>query len=347
MRRVEPQIEVLDVRQARIADRYVLNHPQGTPFHETRWSELVRSTFGFETYTLVARQDREIRGLRPLSLVAAPITGRRLISVPFGVYGGILSSDDEVTESLDQTAQKMAREMGVNFLETRYLGQAPTDHEVLTRYETYRKELPSLAKDVMGTIPRKARAEVRKGAKRSNLQLVEGRKYFGEFFRLYLENKQSLGSPVFSASYFRRLLDLYGNRALIHGVVGDGKMMAAVLSLVSRGVIYPYYSGAARESVRLGANNYMYASLMEDAVERGFTLFDFGRSRVGSGAAAFKKNMGFEATPLEYQFFFPKGGRLPTLSPGNPRLDLPRRMLSSMPTWMARALGPSIMRHVP
>ncbi|MHC4844873.1 MAG: FemAB family XrtA/PEP-CTERM system-associated protein [Planctomycetota bacterium] len=341
------RVELLDTRASRTADRFVLAHPGGTPFHESRWLDLVRSTFRFETQTLVAWRGREVAGVLPLALVAAPVTGRRLVSVPFGVYGGILASDEESVHALDEASMLLSRTSNARFLETRYIGEGPTHHQSLAMYDTYRKELPGDPAEVLGTIPRKARAEVRKGRDRHGLVMSGGSELFDEFYRLYLINKRSLGSPVFAAGYFHRLLDLFGTRAMLHGVMHEGRLIAAVLSLQDRGVLYPYYSGAEAGIDRMGANNFMYAMLMEEAVRRGCTVFDFGRSRSNSGPAAFKRHMGFAATPLDYQYYFPRGGRPPSLNPGNPKMQLPRRLISAMPLWLGRVVGPAIMRHVP
>jgi FemAB-related protein (PEP-CTERM system-associated) len=341
-------VELLDLRHAREADRFVARHPLGSPFHETRWLDLVRATFRFETETLVAWRGREVVGLLPLALVTAPLTGRRLVSVPFGVYGGILALDEEALHGLDDAGQVLARRTSARFLELRWMGQGPTHHQSFTLYETYRRDLPPRVEDVLGLVPRKSRAEVRKARERHGLQLVGGADLFDEFYRLYLVNKRSLGSPVFAPSYFRRLLDLYGPRGLLHGLrAPDGQLLCSVLSLRAGDTLYPYYSGAAPDVDKLGANNALYAALMEEAVRLGLRRFDFGRSRAGSGPAAFKRHMGFEPTPLDYQFYFPHGGHPPRINPDNPRMALPRRILASLPAWLARLVGPTVMRNVP
>ena len=340
-------VELLDVRYTRAVDRYVLEHPKSTPFHETRWTDLVAATFGFANSTLVAADDGGICGVLPMALVDAPITGRRLVSVPFGVYGGILAHHAEAIGALDEAARTLAVRQHVRFVELRYLDRGPTDHASSRTHETYRSALPARADDVLGTIPRKARAEVRKARTRHGMQLVEGEQLLEGFYRLYCLNKRGLGSPVFRRSYFRRLLDLYGHRAMLHGISRDGELLAAVISIGGGATLYPYYSGSAPQANRLGANNALYAGLMEAAIVRGFSTFDFGRSRIGSGPAGFKQHMGFSPTPLDYQFFFPFGGRPPRLSPDNPRLRLPQRVLASLPLWVARAVGPAVMRHVP
>ncbi len=340
-------IELMDGADARKVDRFVLSHPDGTPFHETRWMQLVRTTFGFETQSLVAKQDGVVVGVLPLAMVTAPITGRRLVSVPFGVYGGILTSDTDAVAGLDEAACTLARRASARYVEMRYIGTAPTQHESLSLYETYRRELPEDAADVLNLIPRKRRAEVRKARDRHGATMTAGRAGLDEFYALYVSNKRRLGSPLFSKRYFTCLLDLYGPRASLHVVRIEERAVAAVLSLRARDVIYPYYSGSVPDADRLGANNYMYAMLMEEACRGGVRIFDFGRSRADSGAAAFKRHMGFSPTPLDYQFYFPRGGHPPALTPSNPKTAVPRRILSAVPEWVARLVGPVIMRHVP
>ena len=63
----------------------------------------------------------------------------------------------------------------------------------------------------------------------------------------------------------------------------------------------------------------MYWELMKAACERGLKTFDYGRSKVGTGAFSFKKNWGFEPSPLPYQFQLVRARELPNMSPTNPK----------------------------
>lgn len=329
-------------------DAFVSAHQDGTPFHDSRWSDLVELAMGVGNQTLVARRDGAITGVLPLGLVSATFGAKRLVSSAYGVYGGVLAEDEATAEALDQAARELAKKLNARSLEYRYLTRpAASDLVAVDLYQTYRKELPEKADDVLAMIPRKARAEVRKARDRHGMTMVEDKSLLGDFHHLYCMNKRSLGSPLFPKRYFQTLLDQFGEDALLHAVLHEGKTVAAVLSLARNGAIYPYYSGALPDAGRLGVNNAMYGFLMEDAVIRGFSLFDFGRSRNESGPAAFKRNMGFEATPLTYQFYLPNGGEPPSLNPSNPKTALPRKILSSLPMWMAQAVGPTLMRHVP
>ena len=56
---------------------------------------------------------------------------------------------------------------------------------------------------------------------------------------------------------------------------------------------------AARD---LAANDFKYWELMRRSCERGIKVFDYGRSKQGTGSYAFKKNWGFEPKPLHYEY---------------------------------------------
>ena len=68
-----------------------------------------------------------------------------------------------------------------------------------------------------------------------------------------------------------------------------GRTVASVLSLYADGTVYPYWGGGTAAARDLRANDRMYFALMGHARARGCTRFDFGRSKAGTGAAAFKK----------------------------------------------------------
>ena len=77
-------------------------------------------------------------------------------------------------------------------------------------------------------------------------------------------------------------------------------------------------------------------------------MFDFGRSRKDSGAASFKRNMGFVDQPMPYDYvLLGKGAKLPEFHPSNPKLALPRRLWSKLPMVVCNGLGARLSRHLP
>lgn len=341
-------------------DSYVSRHPLGTFFHRTGWSRVVAEQFRHAPHHLVVEEGRRWLGVLPLFLARSPFLGKNLISVPYAVYGGLLADDERAQAALLARAESLGRELGVGYVELRHLELRPGERARSPLYVTFRCELPEDVAEVMARIPKKARAEVR-CARDPAAPAIEGkrRQTFGiqvtpdgsvdELFALFAENKRRLGSPPLPKAWFQGLVDEFGKAAVIHRAVDPrGRTLAAVMSFCFKDTVYAYYSGARNDVNDTGVNNWIYCAIMEWAVEQGYRRFDFGRSRADSGPAKFKKNMGFVAEPLHYEYLLlGPGARLPDFHPSNPRLALPRRLWSRMPMFLCNRLGARLSRYIP
>jgi hypothetical protein len=88
----------------------------------------------------------------------------------------------------------------------------------------------------------------------------------------------------------------------------------------------------------------MYFELMRHGRERGCTRFDFGRSKVGTGAAAFKKNWGFEPVPLTYYDRVADGASIRDANPLSPKYRLQVALWRRLPLAVANRVGPWIAK---
>ena len=79
--------------------------------------------------------------------------------------------------------------------------------------------------------------------------------------------------------------------------------LSSVIAFRFRDEVLPYYGGGFEEARRCAANDFMYWELMRRACDKGARVFDFGRSKVGTGAFAYKGIWGFEPQPLHYEYF--------------------------------------------
>ncbi len=341
-------------------DAYVARHQLGTFFHRSGWTRAVNEQFRHVPKPLVVEQGRRWLGVLPLFLTKSPFLGRNLVSMPYAVYGGVLADHEAAHRALLAHAEQLGRELDVGYVELRHLEPRPGDLPRSPLYVTFRCELPDDPEQVMTRIPKKARAEVR-CSREPAAPAIEGkrRESYGirvtpdgsvdELFRLFAENKRRLGSPTLPVSWFEGLVEEFGRAVVIHRAVEpSGRTLAAVMSFCFRDTMYAYYSGSLTGINHTGVNNWIYCAMMEWAVEQGYSRFDFGRSRVDSGPAKFKMNMGFTSEPLHYDYLLlGRGAKLPEFHPSNPRLDLPRRMWSKMPMWAANRLGARLSRYLP
>ena len=95
---------------------------------------------------------------------------------------------------------------------------------------------------------------------------------------------------------------------------------------------------------RLRANELMYFALMRHARTKACTRFDFGRSKLGTGPLAYKKNWGFEPQPLAYARWLAPGRRARDTNPNSAKYRMQVDLWKRLPLWAANRIGPLIAR---
>ena len=327
-------------------DGFVRERTEGTPFHLTAWGRAIAKGVGQRPHYLVAEHAGAIVGVLPLIHVKSPIFGAALISNAFAVYGGPIAESDTAHAALDAAAWSLAERLGVKALEYRNQARLRPDWPAKTEsYVTFRRPLSADGEANLKAIPRKQRAEVRKSLELGlEVRIASDERARAEHFAVYAESVRNLGTPVFPKRLFDSLIEFYGLEADILTVSKGGVPTASVLSLYFRDEVLPYYGGGTRTARALRANEHMYWMLMEHARAKGCTSFDFGRSKVGTGPYAFKKNWGFEPTPLAYEFRLAPGRAMPDVNPLNPKYKLMVETWSRLPLWLANRAGPLLSR---
>jgi FemAB-related protein (PEP-CTERM system-associated) len=328
-------------------DEFVRSHPSATFFHLSGWRRAVERVFGHRPHDLLAWRGEELVGVLPL-MACRGLSGRRnLISIPYSVYGGIVARDDEALVSLLRAADDLAEAEDVGRLELRWPDPPPAVADGALRpgvatdlYWTFRRELPDDPAEVLARMPKKARAEARKARNRHGLELGHGPWYLDDLVRLFHVNKQSLGSPGLPLSWFQTLLQELGRDVHVHIVRRHGRPIAAAMSFGFRGTFVAYYSGAQRGADReVSASNFLYMALQEWAVNAGYRVFDFCRSRKDTGAFSFKVHQGFEPQQLHYRYHLVRDRAAPAFTPSNPKTRVLQQAWSRLPHWLARRLS--------
>lgn len=339
-----PIIGLMGAADADRWDRFVDACPDATFFHRAGWKNVIEQAFGHPVWFLYAETDGVLRGILPLAQIRSPLFGNSLASLPFCVYGGIAALDGDASAALDMAAQALAARLGVDYLEYRQLAPRHADWPRSLLYHTFRKPLLPDPDANLLAIPRKQRAMVRKGAAaglRSHLDDDTER-----FYGVYAASVHRLGTPVFSRRYFRLLQQEFGADCEVLCIEHGGRAVSGVLSFHFRDEVLPYYGGGGQAARALAANDFMYWEVMRHACARGSALFDFGRSKAGTGSYDFKKNWGFASSPLHYEYQLHRAQQPPANNPLNPRYRALIRAWRRLPLRVANALGPHIVRQL-
>ena len=339
------QLAARDAATAARWDAFVLGCPQATFFHRAGWQRVLHQVFGHPTHFLYAERDGSIEGVLPLAQVKSLLFGHSLVGLPFADYGGVAASNPAAADALEAHAQEIALNLGAGHLELRNVDRRHHDWPLQDLYVSLRK--PILADDDanMLAIPRKQRAMVRKGIKNGLRSEIDPG--VDRFFALFADNVHRHGTPAMPKRWFQALRDEFGADCEVLTVVtADGRPLSSVLSFYFRDQVLPPHAGDDLAARDLAANDFKDWELMRRAAARGLKQFDFGRSKQGSGPHAFKKNWGFEPTPLHYEYCLYKRDTVPQNNPGNAKYKLMIAAWRRMPLGLANWLGPFIVRNL-
>lgn len=326
-------------------DEFVRACPEASFFHLAGWKRVIEEAFGHRTHFHYVEEAGQITGVLPLAEVKSRLFGHSLVSLPFCVYGGIAASNSGAAEILTDAATNLAIERGVGHLELRHRAVRHPDWPRQDLYVTFRKPLLPTADENLAAIPRKQRAMVRKGIKNGLVSTPDGG--LETFFALYADNVHRHGTPALPKRYFSLLKECFGNDCSVLNVFDSaGMAVSGVLSFRFRDEILPYYAGDCPEARALAANDFKYWELMRRAGDEGVAVFDYGRSKRGTGSFDFKRNWGFEPQPLSYEYALITAKAVPNNNPLNPKYRLFIEAWRRLPRGVANRLGPLLVRSL-
>lgn len=331
-------------------DFYVRAHRQGSFFHLSGWLETARKAYGYDSLYLTARRQGAIVGVFPLIDVRAPLLGRSLVSTAFTIGGGPLADGAVVLNALLDAASDIGAARRVRYIECRSNFEGGDDwREKPLSAAVFRLPLPEDEETALKAIPKRRRADIRKAIKASAERRFVVR-HDGDpdvFHKLYAISLHRLGTPVFPKKFLYALMDAFEAETEISVIEHKGAPVAALLTFHYDGVALPYYVGATDNARALHAFDYLYWNVMRHAVEDGYSTFDFGRSRVGSGAYHYKKLWGIAPEPLTYRIKLIDAAEMPDVSASNPKFQLFSKLWPRLPLAAANRLGPLLAPNFP
>ncbi len=332
-------------------EHFVAAHPMATPFHRTVWLKAVADGTGNKAMGLLCETGGQLSSWLPLHAIHSPVFGRLLASSGFAVGGGLLVEPSAEPGAILASAEELAQRLSIPSIELRG-GMLPDNQQGWRiRTDSHCGFVKPLAMDdeaQLLSVPRKQRAEVRKGLDIAlKVETGTAERDRAAHYAVYSESVRNLGTPVFPRSLFDSVLDQFGPDADILTIRHQGAPVASVLSLYHGGAVMPYWGGGTWDARRLRANDRMYFELMLHARHKGCTHFDFGRSKTGSGAHDFKRNWGFDPEPLSYASWTAPGSPARDADPTSAKhaaqiavwRRLPLSITNRIGPWIARGLG--------
>ncbi len=328
-------------------ERFVETAPDSTLYHRIQWKDVVETTFGHRTYYLLAEDRNGIVGILPLVHLKSICFGSFMVSLPYFNYGGICAQGREAHESLLKEAVELARKEKASHIELRHTENLDLKLPVKSAKASMRLDLPATPEALWDSFPSKLRSQIRKPEK-ANLGARVGRAdELDAFYEVFCTNMRDLGTPVYSKAFFRNILERFAGSTWICTVYMGGVPAASgFLAGFKNTVEIPWASSIKRYNMH-SPNMLLYWSSLKFAVEKGYRVFDFGRSTPGEGTFKFKEQWGAKPKMLYWHYWLRDGGALPEINPKNPRYNAAINIWKRLPLSITKILGPGIVKNIP
>jgi FemAB-related protein (PEP-CTERM system-associated) len=347
--RIVHRAKLADLGDTRLRERiagFVCEH-RASLFHLPQWLTAVERGTGQRATGLITEQLGVLTGWLPLTEVRSLLFGKALVSSGFGVGGGILADSAEAAAALARAAQEHALAYGFASVELRG-GDIPSGWAARDdKHCGFERALAGDDEAELLAIPRKARAEVRKGmANGMEVRTGSAAADLTAHYAVYSESVRNLGTPVFPRRLFAAMLEAFPGSSDILTVFKDGVPLASVLSFYHAGAVLPFWGGGVHAARSARANELMYYELMLHARRQGMERFDFGRSKTGGGPYSFKRNWGFDPQPLTYGSWNAPGEAPRDVDPTSAAYSRKIALWKRLPLRLANAIGPFIARDL-
>lgn len=313
-----------------------------------KWLCVLERAFGQQAYLLEAARGSESVAHLPLIYMKSLLFGKFLVSLPYLNSAGLFGSDQQALRALVEAAVNLAERLDVQHLELRH--ETPFPHELLPTASLHkvhmRRALPSDAVALWSQLGPKVRNQVRKAEKHQFHVHWGGQDLLAAFYAVFSRNMRDLGTPVYSQSLFRNILEQFPQHAEICAVFDRAKPVSAALLLHGPETTEVPSASSLREYRNSCVNMLLYWRLLERALIRSSREFDFGRSTIDSATFRFKAQWGAVPQPAIWQYHIRRGN--PELfRKENGRNQGLIRLWKRLPVPISCWLGPPIVRGIP
>jgi len=326
---------------------FVKTHNDCANYHQWEWKDIIESTFHWRSFYLMAEDKQKIAGIFPLFVQNSWLLGKWVSSMPLLQGGGIIAESVEAAELLLREAFSLTDRIGAKYLELRHTS---VYFSGLTQRTDKVRAVLHISTDsprMLRNLNPKVRASIRKAEKSDFTIVFGGMELLDDFYSVFCQNMRDLGSPVYDRRFFQSILTAFPHEVFIAIVRLRNTPIACCFLLGFRQTIESAWAASVRKYLPLKPNVFLHWNTFSFAAQRGYTVFDFGRSTKGSGVHQYKMQWGSQEIPLDWTYWSPGNLQVSALDRHNPKLRFAVSAWRRLPLPIANRIGPVLVRHLP
>jgi FemAB-related protein (PEP-CTERM system-associated) len=324
-------------------------------YYQPAWLNLITRLYGYSVNTLTTTNATgEITGFLPICTLRSPLTGKRLVALPFSDHCPLLAEDEASANALIDQAIRLARHEKARYLELRTgVNDMLAKHTDLVRSDLYVSWLLPLSPDpasIWSSLRKPIQRQIKKSENQGvQVRLAQQREEVDHFYRLHLLTRSKKhGMPVQPRQYFLELWDTFAAQGTLQVLLAEhqGNIIASMILLAS-GTTVRYAYGASDEAyLHLAPNNLLMWTAITWGCQHGYQMLDMGRTATDNeGLMEFKRRWGATKEPLAY-YYYPQVEGLASTSEQSWKYRLLTSCWRQLPLGIAGPLGGRLYKHL-
>ena len=319
------------------------------------WQNLLKKLYGYSIISLTtANAGGQITGYLPLCTMRSPLTGVRLVSLPFTDICPLRAVDQASANDLIDQAIHLAQEQRARYLELRTgTNEVLTGRTELIAGDLYVRWIMPLESDpdrVWSRLRKPVQHQVKKSQKQGvQVRIAQRREEMTHYYQLHLKTRSKKhGMPVQPQRYFYELWDTFASNGSMQLLLAEyqGQVIAGMV-LLSSGTSIRYAYGASDERyLHLAPNNLLLWTAITLGCTQRYETFDLGRTaRDNQGLMEFKRRWGAIQEPLPY-YYYPHVEGLASTSEQSLKFRMLTTCWKRLPLRVAAPLGGYLYKHL-
>jgi serine/alanine adding enzyme len=334
-------------QHAELWNNFVTGHEATVNYLRWQWKYVMERAFGWRTFYLLAEELGEIHGVLPLVWQNSRLFGNLLSSMPYFSEGGILATGPDVEALLLEEAISLARKLKSKHLKLRQVTKLAADLPLKTDRVAMVLDLNPAPELIMQRFDTKMRSNVRRCCKKGLEAEFGGLEFLDDFYEVFARRMRDLGTPVYTKRFFEQILSTFPEESFICRVRNQQKIVSASFMTGFRNSIESNWAASLPEGRDLKASMFMAWKSMCFAAAKGYRLFDFGRSSIGSPTYNFKLEWNTRIVPLYWYQWSARDEKSLELDRRNPQFRLAIEIWKRLPLSVTKVLGPPIAKCIP
>jgi len=334
---------------------FVKQQAERSFYYNPAWLDLIIRLYGYTVIPLTATNSTgQVTGFLPLCSVQSPLTGQRLVSLPFSDHCPLLADDEASANDLIHQAIRLAQQRRVRYLELRTgINEELTKRSDMVERNLYVRWLLPLTADhdaIWSGLRKPVQRQIKKSQSLGvQVRVAQQGKEMAHYYQLHQRTRcRKHGMPAQPQRFFSELWDAFAPGDVMQVLLAEyqGSIIAGMI-LFAYGTTVRYAYGASDERyLHLAPNNLLMWTAITWACSHGYQTLDLGRTAGDNeGLMTFKQRWGAAKEPLPY-YYYPRSAGLAATSESSWKFRLLTKCWKQLPLQIAGPLGGYLYKHL-